>query len=206
MSTTLLWEIIIAIGVLILLAFIIGAFIITYALGKHSVRDTDERAYIHVDKDGHIRRPVVGKRVQTTEKGIAYLYSLDGKPTIIIVPNKYKQVRHYLGKRDLYVNKEGQLISSPFDGDTELSTLEKDDLFHSIFKSKMLQEAVRLISGKSKNNGLIMAIVICALILLVIFAGLGYYLGHQQAKPSAATQPTQTTQTTQPYIQPQGGK
>src|SRR3972149_10144555 len=109
MSTTLLWQIIIAIGILVFLAFIVGIFIITYVLGKHSVRDTDEKAYIHIDKAGHIRRPIVGKRVQTTEKGIAYIYSLDNKPTLIIVPNAYKQVRHYLGKRDLYLNREGQL-------------------------------------------------------------------------------------------------
>lgn len=199
----LIWKIVIIAGILIGLSFVIGLLILTYTLGKHSVRDTDEKAIIHIDKDGHVRRPIIGKRVQTTEKALAYVYQIDGHPKLILVPNTYTHRRHYLGKLDLYLNKEGQLISSPFDGDTELSSKEKDDLFHSIFRSKMLVEAVKHISGKSVNKSVVLFIIITVIILLVTFAGAGYYLGQQKNTPKPTAQPAQPTQ---PYIQPQGGK
>lgn len=204
MDTQLLWDIIIAIGIFIFLTIVVVICIFIYAAGKRSVKDTDERAYIHIDKDGHIRRPIVGIRAQTTQKGIAYIYNIDNKKSIVIIPASY-EVRHYLGKRDIYIGREGQLIASPFNSDIQLSNLEKDDLFHSIFKSKMLVEAVKHISGKGSNKSIIVVIIIIAAIVVVVGIGGGYYAGHQTQSKPPITQPTQT-QPVQPSIDIQGAK
>lgn len=179
----LLWGI----GSILFIAFLLLIFL----FGRHTVKDNPTKALIFLKTGKHINSPMVGKLAgKPTKSGSRYTY---GKNTIF-VPAGYGD-NYYKNKRMIFINRLGQLIASPFDGDISLSDDEKNELIYDLVSSKIGSDSIKALQGFGKMNIIIIAVVAFVLGIIAVF-GYNYMQTTMVAKQSAPVKQEQNIKIT----------
>lgn len=165
--------------------FTIALVVLTYILGRISVRDNPDKAAIFI-KTGHsISKPKKGNKQETTKKGTRYSY---GNGKSVIIPASYQE-DYYCNARMIFISRRGQLIASPFDKDIVISEAEKETLIEELFNSHFAADGMRALRGKTALNTIVVAII-------AFLLGVGVMFGFSaiQKQQARATQPVQQEQ------------
>lgn len=166
--------------------FTVALLIITYILGRKSIKDNIANGAVFVLTGHSIAKPVKAKLTEATKLGCSYTY----KDKAVFVPYDYRE-DFYCNHRAIFVNHIGQLIASPFYDDIELSTDEKDNLIYELVTGHIGADGMRALQGKIKVNYIIIGIIIVAIVAMAMF-GYNYY------QSSSKQQQAQTTQQQMP--------
>lgn len=169
-------------GVIIL----IGAFVITYIFAKRSVKNNPENAIV-ILKNGTEGEGFRAKLEDKTKNGYRYGYKVRGKPQKVILPRKYTP---FYVKNNLwiFVDRIGDVISSPFNGENTLDDTEKANLIYEIIESGIGRDVVRAIKRTGKTVGI--AVIAIVVIIAIVIVAIGYnYINN-----SGALNSTQSTQ------------
>ena len=168
------------------LLFIAGTILITFFLGRFSVKDKPNEAAIFVKTGLHIQKPVKGKLQHTGKNGISFIYS---KNKIVFVPSTYKE-NYYHNRRIIFVNHKGQLIASPIIGDVAFSDTEKEDLIYEMCSTHIGADGMKALKGKSTPQVIIIALVA---FVIGVAAILGFNAFQDQIAKRQNNTPTQQT-------------
>lgn len=174
--------------------FSIGIIIIAYFFGRRSIKDDLHNALILV-RIGHQIRGFKGTMKAIYKSSIRYSYD---KNLLTLVPQKYGEVYHRQ-RRLIFLNKLGQLISSPFDNDERLTDNEREDVIYEALESHMATDAIKAIQGKKTFNFIIIAVVAFIIGAVAVF---GFYqfqgvMKQNQQQTQSIQQQSQPTKTNQ---------
>lgn len=173
-----------ALIILVILGLILtfGIFFFVFLLGKRSVKNNPEKGLVFVKTGLQLLPPFKAKLVEKTKKGFLYLYD---RNKFIMIPSKYKEV-YFRGRLIIFVNKIGQLISSPFDDDEVLSENEKSSLIYELVSSRIGSQSIQALQGKAAN--IIMIAIIAFFIGAVIIYGFLKYQDTMKYKQTSQQQ------------------
>ena len=153
--TILLWSFIII--------FTVGIFLVSYLLGKHSIKDNPNQALIFVKTGSSVGKPRKAILHETSKKGCCYRFKYNNK--FIFVPTEYEEI-YYCNKRMLFISKQGQIVASPFATDVQLKDEASENLIYELCASHVGADGMRALKGKSTTSVIIVAVI--ALIIGII--------------------------------------
>ena len=162
--------------------------IITYLLGRLSIKDKPNEAFVFIKTGSHFRKPIKGKLSEVTNRGSSFMYSKG----VVFVPSSYEE-NYYCNKRMIFVNHKGQLIASPVVDDVLLSDTEKESLIYELCASHVGADGMRALKGKDTMNILIVATV-AFFIGIAVVVGFNVFqeqMNKRQATPQQQTEPSQ---------------
>lgn len=183
-------SIILFITIFFSVIFVIALFIVTFLLGRNTVKNNPKNATVLVKKGSEVL-PFKGKMAgNPLQKGTRYIYNTN---KIVLVPAKNEEI-FVKNRRLIFLNRLGQLIASPFDKDVSLSPDERDELIYEAMESKMTGDAIREIKGKPTINFIVIGIIAFILGIGAVFAY--NYVNDMISKNNIAV-PQNTQQTTE---------
>lgn len=167
--------------------FLVSIFIITYLLGRFSIKDNPQKALVFVKTGRHISNPFkANMKGKPSRKGTRYKYG----DNIVLVPTSYGDY-YYRNKRLIYINRVGQIVALPFDDDTKLADDEKNELIYELVESHIGADAMRELKGHSAMNVIIIAVVSFILGAIIIFGAIQFQKVMEQNKAQQAIQTEQ---------------
>lgn len=179
--------------IILTVLLVIGLFIIVYALGRMSIKDNSQQAFIFCKTGLHIGKPIKAKLDATTNKGSSFVYN----NSVLFVPKDYSEV-YYKQRRMLFVNRKGQLIASPFGKDLPINEAEKETLIYELVASHIGADGMRALRSKQSLSLIIVAAAAFIIGIVGTFAVVKFQETRQQ-------QQVQQVQQVQPItITPQG--
>lgn len=163
----LLYNILLILSIGITIGIIVAIVILTYHMGKRSIREDVKKCLVFTRKGNHWQPPIKGKLTQQTAKAYTYDYS---KNKTVIVPKKY-DLEWYNGYRLLFLSNAGNLLAdNSVDkknisiNDNEMS--EKETIIYEVLHANIGGSAVRAIKSTQAIS------INIVLILVALFIGI----------------------------------
>lgn len=172
------------------IAFISGLVFAIFYIGRKSVQDNPDKAIV-LKKTGQHITPYKGVKTAKSRSGISFKY--DKK--IVLIPNAYHET-YILNKRIIFVNKDNQIIASPFDDDVSISSSEKNDLIYELIESHIGADGMRALRGNNMPSVILVGVLAFAIGVVVCFG----FLNFQDSMKDKQTGTQQTQE--QPAIKP----
>lgn len=175
------------------LALLIGIFVAVYFLGKQSIKNNPNEAFVFLKTGDSVKKPFKAKLSITSKGGQLFFYY--NKKKIVFSPEQYKEI-FYCNKRMIFINGQGQIIASPFENDIELSSNEKNDLIYELVSSHIGADGMRALKGNPSASIIIVAIVALAIGAILSFGVIKFIDVQKQNNTIEQTQQTQEIQET----------
>ncbi len=173
--------------------FIIALIIITFVLGRHSIKDNPTKAYIFRKTGRHISKPIKGEMIgKPVSRGSKFKY---GKH-IVLVPISYAD-NYFCQRRMIFINRAGQVIASPFTDDTKLADKENEELIYEVIEGHIGSDAIKALKGKNVVPSLLIIIIAFAMGILALTA-----FNYIRASYLEQLAPVLPTANTTPVIKP----
>lgn len=166
--------------------FTIALLLVTYLLGRHSIKDNINYGAVFVKTGNHVGKPIKAKLGEVTKTGCYYLY--DNKA--VFIPASYNEY-FYSNFRMIFVSHLGQLIASPFSEDKPITKSAEQTLIYELVTSHIGADGMRALKGKG-IKGIFAIIAIIVVVALVAVFGVYQYQKTQHQK--ALNQQTPVTQ------------
>lgn len=176
------WTVLIIFTVLTSILFGVGGFLISHWWFKP--KNNPKLATIFIED---IQKPYKARETKVSKKGSEFTYAWGKK--VIFVPKEYR-VRFHNYRRDIFLDREDNLIAIPIGDDKRLTDNAKNDLIKEIVTSNIGAEAIRAI--KSKKSMSMTAIIF--IVAGILIAGVIGYMVH---KPTVITQTVPSANVTQ---------
>ena len=164
----------------------IALIFIVYFIGRRSIKDNPDKALVFVKNGNHVSKPFTANLSEKGRSGHSFLY----KNKVVMIPASYGEVFHN-NKRMLFINNLGQIVTSPFAGDTPLSDDERDGLIYELCAGHVGADGMRALKGVKSMNVIIIAIVAFFVGALLVFGITQYQTNMGQNTPQQQQQQQQ---------------
>lgn len=178
-------------------------FLTVYIVGRNSIKDNPDKAYIFTLHGKRLSRPKRGNLIEENKDGFMFKY---GK-RITMIPRKYMEIFHR-GRRAVFLAEKGAIIGSPLVNENRLTPSEREFLLYSLIDSYLTGNAIKEIKGKASKVSLTIIAVIAFFFGAIVTYG---FISFQKAQApttshtTTQTQPAPTTPTTTPDYKIQQG-
>jgi len=164
------------------IVFLFGLILITFLIGRSTIKDNPDKALIYVRNGLHVDKPIKAIRKGKSNRGVSYKY---GKNTVF-VPSTYAEVYHH-NRRMVFLNKIGQVIALPFSVDVTLNSDEKSDLIYELIESHIGADSIRALKGKSNLSIIMVALIAFAIGAIAVYGILQFQSTMNQKAPVTPT-------------------